>query len=52
MDERKQITVRSVKKTTYERLRNVAMTCHVPLGILLDEAVEMWWDQLPEAENG
>jgi len=48
MNERKQITVRSVKKTTYAKLQEVKSTSHVPLGPLLDEAVEFWFDHLPE----
>jgi len=48
MNERKQITVRSVKKSTYAKLQEVKSTSHVPLGPLLDEAVEFWFDHLPE----
>ena len=48
MNERKQITIRSVKKTTYAKLQEVKSTSHIPLGPLLDEAVEFWFDQLPE----
>lgn len=48
MDERKQITVRSVKKSTYQKLKEVKSVSRVPIGALLDEAVEYWFEQLPE----
>lgn len=48
MDERKQVTIRSVKRSTYAKLQEVKATSHVSLGALLDEAVEFWFDQLPE----
>ena len=51
MNERKQITIRSVKNTTYAKLQEVKSTSHIPLGPLLDEAVEFWFDQLPEDEE-
>ena len=48
MNERKQITFRSVKKSTYDKLQEVKSISHMPLGALLDEAVEYWFDHLPE----
>lgn len=48
MNERKQITIRSVKNSTYAMLQEVQSTSHIPLGVLLDEAVEFWFDHLPE----
>lgn len=48
MKERKQVTIRSVKKSTYAMLQEVQSTSHMPLGVLLDEAVEFWFDHLPE----
>jgi hypothetical protein len=43
MNERKQITIRSVKNTTYAKLQDVKSTSHIPLGPLLDKAVEFWF---------
>jgi len=51
MPSRKQITIRSVKTETYDRLREVKATSRIPLGVLLDEAVEEWWKNLPEIEE-
>jgi len=51
MDERKQITIRAVKKSTYAKLQEVKATSHVPLGPLLDEAVEFWFENLPEEDH-
>lgn len=51
MSDRKQITVRAVKRSTYERLKEVKETSRTPLGALLDEAVEQWWNSLPEVEE-
>jgi hypothetical protein len=51
MSDRKQVTIRAVKKVTYERLKEVKETSRIPLGALLDEAVEHWWNSLPEAED-
>lgn len=51
MNERKQITIRSVKKTTYARLQEVRSASHIPLGQLVDEAVEFWFEHLPEEET-
>lgn len=51
MSDRKQITVRAVKTATYDRLKEVKETSRIPLGALLDEAVEYWWSSLPEAES-
>lgn len=51
MNERKQITVRSVKKSTYAMLQEVKSVSHVPLGPLLDEAVEYWYQHLPEEDG-
>jgi hypothetical protein len=51
MSDRKQVTIRAVKKVTYERLRHVKETSRIPLGALLDEAVEQWWNGLPEVED-
>ena len=51
MSDRKQVTIRAVKSVTYERLRAVKQVSRVPLGALLDEAVEHWWNSLPEAEE-
>jgi len=48
MNERKQITIRSVKKSTYAKLQEVKSVSFVPLGPLLDEAVEFWFEHLPE----
>lgn len=51
MTDRKQITIRAVKTATYARLQEVKQVSRMPLGALLDEAVEMWWDSLPEADD-
>jgi hypothetical protein len=51
MDERKQVTIRAVRKSTYDRLREVRETSRIPLGALLDEAVQFWWEHLPEADE-
>lgn len=51
MSDRKQVTIRAVKKVTYERLREVKEVSRIPLGALLDQAVEHWWNSLPEAED-
>lgn len=51
MSDRKQVTIRAVKEMTYERLRDVKETSRIPLGALLDEAVDLWWNSLPEAED-
>lgn len=51
MSERKQVTIRAVKTATYERLQQVKETSRTPIGALLDEAVELWWDSLPEEEG-
>lgn len=51
MSDRKQVTIRAVKTATYERLQEVKRTSRTPLGALLDEAVELWWDSLPEEED-
>lgn len=48
MNERKQVTIRAVKKSTYQKLCEVKSVSRVPLGALLDEAVEFWFAQLPE----
>jgi len=49
--DRKQITIRSVKTVTYDRLREIRETSNVPLGILLDDAVDFWWNSLPEDDE-
>ena len=36
---------------TYDRLKEVKEQTRIPLGALLDEAVEQWWESLPEAED-
>ncbi len=51
MNERKQITIRSVKKSTYAMLQEVQSASNIPLGVLLDEAVEFWFDHLPEEDG-
>ncbi len=51
MSDRKQVTIRAVKTATYDRLREVKEQTRMPLGALLDEAVEHWWESLPEAEE-
>lgn len=51
MSDRKQVTIRAVKTATYDRLKEVKEVTRVPLGALLDEAVEQWWESLPEAEE-
>ncbi|WP_420863478.1 hypothetical protein [Algirhabdus cladophorae] len=51
MSDRKQVTIRAVRKVTYERLREVKEASRIPLGALLDEAVEHWWNGLPEVEE-
>jgi hypothetical protein len=51
MSDRKQVTIRAVRKVTYERLREVKEASRIPLGALLDEAVEQWWNSLPEVEE-
>ncbi|MEM9320360.1 MAG: hypothetical protein AAGA70_15355 [Pseudomonadota bacterium] len=51
MTERKQITIRAVKRSTYDKLWEVKETSRMPLGALLDEAVDHWWKSLPEAEE-
>ena len=51
MNDRKQITIRAVKKITYARLQEVKQTSRVPLGALLDEAVDLWWNSLPEEQE-
>lgn len=51
MSDRKQITIRAVKKITYERLKEFKQVSRLPLGALLDEAVEHWWNGLPEADE-
>ena len=51
MSDRKQITVRNVKCLSYERLQEVRETSRIPLGLLLDEAIELWWHQLPEEQE-
>lgn len=51
MSDRKQVTIRAVKNITYDRLREVREQTRIPLGALLDEAVEQWWENLPEAED-
>ena len=51
MSDRKQVTIRAVKTTTYELLQEVKETSRIPLGALLDEAVEYWWSSQPEAED-
>lgn len=51
MSERKQVTIRSVKKSTYTMLQEVQSTSNIPLGVLLDEAVEFWFDHLPEEDG-
>lgn len=51
MTHRKQVTIRAVKATTYERLREVREVSRTPIGALLDEAVEFWWDSLPECDQ-
>ena len=51
MSDRKQVTIRAVKTVTYDRLKEVKETSRIPLGALLDEAVEQWWHGLPEAEE-
>lgn len=51
MSDRKQITVRAVKTATYDRLKEVKEISRIPLGTLLDEAVEYWWSSLPETKS-
>jgi len=51
LPERKQITVRAVKTATYARLQAVKSVSRMPLGALLDEAVELWWDSLAEVDQ-
>lgn len=51
MKDRKQITIRAVKYVTYRRLQEVKETSRTPLGALLDEAVEYWWNSLPEIDE-
>ncbi|WP_162893382.1 hypothetical protein [Phaeobacter inhibens] len=51
MSDRKQVTIRAVKTVTYDRLKEVKEASRIPLGALLDEAVEQWWYGLPEAEE-
>lgn len=48
MHERKQITVRAVKNSTYQKLQDVKAISRVPMGVLLDEAVEYWFEHLPK----
>ena len=50
MSDRKQVTIRAVKTATYERLKEVKKVSRTPLGALLDEAVELWWDSLLEED--
>ena len=51
MSQRQQITIRSVKTITYDRLNEVRQVSRIPLGTLLDQAVEFWWHSLPEEEH-
>lgn len=51
MPERKQITVRAVKTETYDRLREVKEVTRIPIGALIDEAVDQWWKELPATED-
>ena len=44
----KQLCVRSVDHLTFERLREVYEVSQVRMGHLIDEAVAIWWEQLPE----
>lgn len=44
---RSQISVRSVSRITTERLREIHESTRLPMGALLDQAVSVWWSQLP-----
>jgi len=51
MEDRKQVTIRGVSRQTYTRLQQVRQTSQIPLGTLLDEAVDLWWNSLPEVDE-
>lgn len=47
---RKQLSVRAVSQTTFDRLKQVheimQFTSRTPMGALIDEAVSVWWARL------
>lgn len=47
----KQLCVRSVDHLTFERLREVHEVSQVRMGRLIDDAVAVWWEQLPEVDD-
>ena len=51
MSDRKQVTIRAVKKVTYERLRDVKEAPRIPPGAVREEAVEQWWNSRHEADD-
>lgn len=49
INERRQVSVRSVSRITTERLREVHEATRLPMGALVDQAVSLWWNSLPVA---
>lgn len=45
---RKQLSIRSVSNITFKRLREVHLSSRLPMGALVDDAIEYWWKHLPE----
>lgn len=47
---RKQMSVRSVSRVTFERLAILREHNRTTMGALIDEAVEAYWESLPETQ--
>lgn len=44
---KRRYTIRSLPVECIERLRDVRDTSGVPIGVLVNDAVEQWWNALP-----
>ena len=49
--QRKQLSIRSVSNITFQRLREVHQSSRLPMGALIDDAIEYWWANLPEDDE-
>jgi hypothetical protein len=46
--QKKRYTIRNLPVECIERLREVSETSKLPIGVLMSDAVETWWESLPE----
>lgn len=51
MTQRKRYTIRNLPVECIERLREVRETSKVPIGVLVNDAVETWWESLPVSQT-